>query len=288
VPPSERFTPLRTGLLIGLLIACASVLLTACGSRKSTISLTNPHAPAVKPQPIPGVQSKASVVSPKVAGLRKLVRVPKGSGFAARIAGLDGVAITQAIPAIAGDVNRFWSGEFAKSGIGYPSPQELLVQSSPVQSPCGTTVAPADPPFTCDLGALPGEDTTFYWTVPWMQQHYDSDPGRVTLAFDMAQFWSLHVQDVFGYTAALNAGTLTKAQYAEQNACFTGLYARSLASRQLIEKGDTQPANKWFSALSSSANGITSPDVSPSQLHQAFDIGWQSGDPKSCAFGATA
>jgi predicted metalloprotease len=225
-------------------------------------------------------------VSAKTAGLKKLVAVPKHAAFAPHIAGVDGVPITQAIPAIAGDINGFWSHELANSGVQYPQAEEVLVQTSAVQDPCtNSAIAPGDPAAYCGQGSAgqPGGAVTFYWTVPWMQQNLDTDPGRVNLTFDMAQFWSLYVQDVIGSTNALSSGKMTKAQYAEQNSCLTGLYARSLANRQLIEKGDTQTANNWVSTLSSSANGITAPDVTSAQLQQAFITGFQSGDPSRCA-----
>lgn len=121
-----------------------------------------------------------------------------------------------------------------------------------------------------------------------MQHALDTDAGHVSLAFDMAQFWSLYVQDLEGSTQNLTNGTIAKAQYAVQNACLTGLYVRSLASRQLIEKGDTQTANTWVTALSASANGITAPDVTSSQLQQGFLTGFQSGAPSSCAVAPAA
>lgn len=118
-----------------------------------------------------------------------------------------------------------------------------------------------------------------------MEQKLDTDAGRVNLTFDMAQFWSLYVQDLIGSSSAPAGGQLTKAQYAEQNTCLTGVYVRSLADRQLIERGDTETVNAWVGALSASANGITAPDVSSTQLRHAFARGFQGGDPAGCGPG---
>jgi predicted metalloprotease len=121
-----------------------------------------------------------------------------------------------------------------------------------------------------------------------MQRNFDTDTGRVNLAFDMAQLWSLYLQNLAGYTRNLQSGNMSKAQYAEQNLCVTGVYARSLASRQLLEKGDTQTVNSWVNGLQSNINGITSADVSSAQLQKGFITGFNSGDLGSCASGGSA
>lgn len=298
--PWQQGARVKLGFAAGACVLAAAIAGCGSSSKSSSSSSSKPsnsttvsssHAAGTKPQRIPGATPKAGAVSARTAGLTKLLVVPKGAGFAPHISGLDGIPITQAIPTIAGDINQFWTTELANSGVQFPQAQEVLVQSSPVQNPCtNTPIAPTDPASYCGQGSA-GQSpatVTFYWTVPWMQKNMDTDPGRVNLTFDMAWFWSLYIQDVAGYTQALTSGKMTKAQYAEQNTCLTGIYVRSLAQRQLIEKGDTETANQWVNTLAGTANGITAPDVTSKQLQQAFVTGFQSGDPKSCGFGTTS
>ena len=213
------------------------------------------------------------------SSLHKLHRVAKGSGVSAHLAGLGRMPLTQAIQVVSGDVNHFWSSLFASSGVRWPAMQDVVVDSSPVQTQCSgrSTIAPADPWFLCD-GQSGG---TFYWTVPWIQQNIATDQGGVNLAFGMAEMWSYHILNLAGATAQLSSGQLPKGKWAQQVMCLTGIYARSLNQRQLFEKGDNQAVQSFLGALSSVA-GIGAPDVTQEQLTSAFAAGFNSGAIGTC------
>jgi predicted metalloprotease len=285
----------RRGSVAG---AAAAVILAlaACGSSSSTssstaaassssASSTAASATAVKadPHPIPGVASPAGAVPAAKAGLSKLHRVKRATGASAHLAGLGKLSLTQAVQEVSGDLNSFWSQEFASSGVQWPPMQDVIVDSSAVQTQCSgrATVAPTDPWYLCD-GSGGG---IFYWTIPWMQQNIDTDAGGVNLAFNMAEMWSFHILNLFGFTTQLQQGSEPKADWAEQAVCLTGVYVHSLSQRQLFEQGDQQTADNFVTSLSG-VNGITSPDVTSQQLQQAFVAGFNSGAPGTCGVGS--
>ena len=184
-------------------LAVAALALAGCGSSSSSASSSSSSSSTsaakvgivVRLQTVPGVPSPSGAVPASTAGIKKLVVVHRGS-FASHIKGLDNVPITQQIPIVAGDLNAFWSSEFSKSGLQWPQVQQALVQSQAVQTGCSTpaTLAPTDPPLVC----FGQSGTVVFWTVPWMQQNVDSDTGGVDLAFNMAELFSLVVQNQLG------------------------------------------------------------------------------------------
>lgn len=262
--------------------AAASALtvlgLAACGgsSKSTTPTTTTTHAVAAHLTAVRGVPSAKSSIAPKTAGLAKLVVVHKA--LSPSIKGLDNVPIAQAIPMVSGDLNQFWSQEFASSGVQWPTSQDALVQTSPVQTPCTSshpTIAPTDPMFVC----FEGTTTQFYWTVPWMQQNVDTDPGGVNLSLAMAGMYSDDVQDLFGFYKQLQSGQMTPAQWQQQNVCLIGMYAKSVNDRNLFEQADVNTFKNWLNTIT---GGSSTGAATNAQLQQAFAAGYNSGMPSSC------
>jgi predicted metalloprotease len=292
----SRILPRRSGA------ACAAgaviLALAGCGSSSSSSSTTSTSssatatssasaAAAVKatPKPIPGTASPASATPVAKAKLTKLRKVTKSAGNGAHLAGLGKLSLTQAVQEVSGDLNSFWSQEFASSGVQWPAMQDVIVDSSAVQTQCSgrATVAPTDPWYLCDSPS----GGIFYWTIPWMQQNIDTDAGGVNLAFNMAELWSFHILNLFGFTSQLQSGSEPAADWAQQAVCLTGVYVYSLNQRKLFEQGDEQTVNTFITSLSA-VNGITSPDVTGQQLQQAFVAGFNSGTPSTCDVGSSS
>lgn len=280
----RSFTQLFGLLVVGLGV----VALAGCGSSSSSSTTStgssttsSASAAAAHPRPIPAVAAKSGATKPDSGTLAKLHPVAKGSGAQAHLGGLGKLQLSQAVQVVSGDINKFWSGQFANANVQWPPMQDVIVDQSAVSTQCQrSTVAPTDPWYLCD-GQNGG---TFYWTIPWMQQNIDTDQGGVNLAFNMAELWSFHILNVVGATSQLQSGSLSKAQWAEGAVCLTGIYVRSLSDRKLFEQGDAQTANQFVQSLSSVA-GIGSPDVSSQQLQQAFSTGFNSGQPSGCGIG---
>ncbi len=292
-------SPARPGAAV-LAAAAAALTLAACGSSSSSSSsssststtsaaaapttTTSASAGTAHPKPIPGAAMPSDAVPASKTTLAKLKRVGKGHGNGAHLAGLGKLQLTQAVQEVSGDLNGFWSQEFASSGVQWPQMQDVIVDSSAVQTQCSgrPTISPSDPWYLCD-GSSGG---TFYWTIPWMQQNVATDSGGVNLAFNMAEMWSFHILNLFGFTTQLQQGSEPKADWAEQAVCLTGVYVHSLSQRQLFEQGDEQTADQFLTSLSG-IGGITSPDVSSQELQQAFVAGFNSGAPSTCAVGSS-
>jgi predicted metalloprotease len=248
-----------------------------CGSSSHSTTSTKTaaaRAVAAKPTKVTGVPTPKGAIAPANGGLAKLVRVTKG--VSAHIQGIDNAPITQAIPALSRDLNQFWSQEFASSGVQWPTVQDVLVQTSPVQTQCSSkpTAPPTDAMFLCY-----GQPATFFWTVPWMQQNVDTDPGGVNLAFGMAGMYADAVQDLFGFYQQLQQGHITTSQWQQQNICLVGIWALSLNNRKLFEQADVQIVKNWLNALS---GGNASDAATSQQLQQAFLAGFNSGTPSTC------
>jgi hypothetical protein len=272
---------LRTSGLLATGIAV--IALTGCGSSSSSSSHTSSTSAATPhPRTIPSASAATAGAKPDAGTLAKLRTVAKGGHLTAHLGGLGKLSLTQATQVVSGDINKFWSQEFASSGVQWPPMQDVIVDTSAVSTQCSrSTVAPTDSWYLCDSTS----GGTFYWTIPWMQQNIATDQGGVNLAFSMAELWSFHILNLVGATDQLQSGKLSSGAWAQGAACLTGIYARSLSDRKLFEQGDQQTVQAFVQALSS-IGGIGSPDVSGQQLQQAFVAGFNSGQPSGCGIGS--
>jgi hypothetical protein len=267
-----------TGLVLALLLAgCGSSSSSSSSSSTPTPTSTTKAASASL-QSIRGVSSPANAVKATPKALAKLPLIPKRGGPAAHIKGLSNAPLATQVSTLDGDLNHFWSQAFAAAKLQWPQVQQAIIQSAPVQTGCSDTptIAPTDPPHLCN--------NIFFWTIPWLQQNIDPK-GSVALAFTVSILWSLHAEDVLGWTQSLQKGQITKSQYGNQVMCYTGLWARTLSTRNLFEQGDSQAAAKFFGSLQGVDN-ITAPDVTPQSLSAAFAAGYNSGSWSSCSVSA--
>lgn len=259
----------KSSLRVGAAAALAVFGLAACGgSSNKTTTVKGAH-------PVAGVPSPTGAVPAKQAGLAKLVTAK--TGLSPRITGLDNAPIMKAVITVSLDLNHFWSQEFASSGVQWPKTQQVLLssQAQPLRTPCGRTLAPTDPYDVCFSPTM----TTFFWTLPWMQQNVDTDPGGVNLLLGMASLYSWEVQGLFGYFQQVQSGQITPAQAQEQNLCLAAIYAKSIANRRLFEQADQTTINHWLSTIS---GGGGSGAATHQQLAGAFVAGFNSGSPATC------
>jgi predicted metalloprotease len=224
------------------------------------------------------VPSPAGAKAATPSSLKNLGTVAKAGGPAAHIKGLSGQPVATQVSALDADLNQFWSKVFANSKLQWPQTKEAIVQSAPVQTGCsGTaTIAPTDPPLLCK--------NVFFWTVPWLEQHVNPQ-GGVQLALVASMLWSLYAEDALGNTKGLQQGQVTKTQWGNQSLCFTGIWFRTLSTRNLFEPGDTQVAAKFLGSLTG-VDQVTAPDVTPQSLSKAFIDGYNRGSFASCTLQA--
>jgi hypothetical protein len=282
VRPERRATHTRTGALA--VAACAAIiaaLLSACGSsskKSPTTSTGTTKAATANVRALQGVAPPSGAGKATPASVTKLGSVAKATGPKAHIKGLSGQPVPTQVAALDADLNQFWSKVFANSKLQWPQTQEAIVQNAPVQTGCSSpaTIAPTDPPLICNH--------VFFWGVPWIQQHLKPQ-GGVELTFVASILWSLYAEDALGNTTSLQQGKVTKTQYGNQSLCFTGIYWRTLAARNLYESGDTQLAASFLGELTG-VNQITAPDVTPQGLQKSFFAGYHSGSFASCTLQA--
>jgi hypothetical protein len=253
--------------------AATALAVAGCGGAHNATSASGTGQ--AKPTLVNAVASPANALAPATlgpAGLAKLVRVQPGRGQGVR--GLANLPITQAIPAISTRLNQFWSQEFARSGIRWEMVLEMLVRSSPVKTPCSSTISPTDQMYLC-IGDAAGD--TFYWTVPWMRQNVDTGAGRMNLALGMAALYSDVPLDLFGFKDRVSNGVETNSQWQQQKFCLTGVYAASLTERKLVQRAGLQTIDNYLSTSGGSGAATRQ------QLGRAFRTGFASGTPGTCA-----
>jgi hypothetical protein len=242
-------------------------------------------AAKLQPEVVPGVPSKKDARLLLSTGLKGLGHVPRGARYAPHIVGFSRIPIEQAIPTISADINHFWSALAAKNNVQWPQVQEVLVTTTPTQTQCSShpSVAPTDPIFICAEPPSSGQSTTIYWTVPFIQQRVDTDPGRVNLSFTMAMMWSYQVQNLVGDVQSLQQGKTSNEAFADHNACLTGIYVGSIGSRSMSEKGDSLDYSKLLANLAATF-GIGS-SAAAWNLGGPFLDGIANGDLGSCING---
>jgi predicted metalloprotease len=291
VRPIRRARSLGVASLLGA--GALAVGIAGCGSSNKSSSSSSSSSSAsasasntakAHPSVVPAVASPSGAKA--LTSLKQLPKVPRGTSLAPHIVGFSNVPIATVIPTISADINKFWSGLAAQANLQWPQVSETLVQTSPASTQCSSnpTVQPTDPIFICAAAPNSGASTAIYWTVPFMQQKVDTDPGRVNLAFTMAMIWSFQVQNVTGALQALQSNQMTKGAFAQENVCLTGVYVNSLNDRKMFEQGDSTAVQNFLNNLTQTF-GIGSPDVTPQQLQQAFIQGFNTGDPSQCASG---
>ncbi len=256
---------------------------TSASSSASASSTTSAAAAVAVEGTVRGVASPAGARSLSKAGLAALGHVARGAGVSGNITGFAGLPIQKAIPAIAGDINTFWSRIAANSKVAWPGLREVMIFSGSVKTACSgmPKVSATDRIFICAAPPNGSQPTVMYWPVPFIEQHIDLDPGRVFLSFTMAMVWGYQVQNVVGAVQALQQGAITKGQFAQENVCLTAVYVNSINNRRMFQQGDSPAIQTFFNKLTGTF-GITSPDVTVKQLQAAFLTGFKTGSPGAC------
>lgn len=198
------------------------------------------------------------------------------------------------VRAVLGDMEDTWRSVAPRSGIQYHDP-ELVLFDGYVQSACGTTSS-ATGPFYCPLDQRIYLDLSFFREL----QRFGAS-GDFAAAYVIAHEFGHHIQNL--------SGTLSEVQSAQQRTdqrtanelsvrtelqadCYAGIWAyHAETQRDLLEQGDVQEGIDAAAAVGDDrmqqmAGQRTMPDAfthgSSAQRVQAFQAGFQSGNPPSC------
>jgi predicted metalloprotease len=244
----------------------------------STSAGASASAGSAKTTDVKGIASTGTEAPAKAT----LAALPKASqGLTPHIQGVSGQPLAQQITTIDNNIDSFWGQLFNKAGLQWPSMQQAIIANSPMQtSDCGNSgsIAPTDPWRLCDSS----NGGTFYFPLTWISQNVATDQGGVNLLLGMAELWSNHVENLLGITSAAENGKISPAAYAEINVCLAGVYTYSINEQKLFEAGDQQTFQNWYSTMSPEFTDVSPQNVSTQQLQQAFNAGFQSGNPGTC------
>jgi predicted metalloprotease len=273
--------PAQRNHLMAVLVAAVTLgLLAGCGDdnngddpvASTGTSATTTQAAAAQPKAI-----GAAVPGSKgtTADLAKLPAAPEPSEVKTKIKGVSDKSTAQALDILDQDLFNFWGAMFTQAKLEWPAMKTLTVTKKPAATDCKTQVGPDDPPALCG--------DTFYWGITWFEQNI-APLGDAAVGIEVSIFWSLHVQDLLGFTKALSDGKMSKADYGNQTLCLSGLWAHSVNERKFFEKGDAEEVIAQIQNISS-IDSIKAPDITPESLGNAFAAGLDSGSPRTCIGG---
>lgn len=195
------------------------------------------------------------------------------------------------VRAILGDMEDTWRSVTPQAGIRYQDPQLYLYEGM-VQSACGMNSA-ATGPFYCP------NDQTIYLDLSFFRelQRFGAS-GDFAVAYVIAHEFGHHIQNIEGTLGAVsNAQRRTDQRTANdlsvrtelQADCFGGVWgyhARDMLEAGDVEEGIAAAAAVGDDRMQQMAGQRVTPDAfthgSSRQRTQAFQAGFQSGNPATC------
>jgi predicted metalloprotease len=198
------------------------------------------------------------------------------------------------LTAVTKDVDRYWTGVFADSGLPEPRVSYLWI-------PEGRAAASACGGGTADLGDsaaayCPGDDTIFIsekfatdifsgaldGTLPGSSQGYGGTKGDFAVAYIVAHEYGHQVQNELGLDRRYGGQVPTSA-FELQADCFAGNWAKNADDERRLEDGDLQEALDSALAVGDLDPSRPGHHGTPEQRRAAFTTGFESGDPTTCS-----
>ena len=282
-----------TSLIRPLLFAGAALLLALAGASQLLPSATagdEVGSPAEKRagQAAKRAQKQASA----------LAAAPSGSAAENLILGSDDSSqpqtMEQFLTAVTKDVDAYWMKVFEDSDLPEPRVGYQWI-------PAGQTAASACGDGNGMLGDdaaayCPGDDTIYISqqfatdiysgaldrALPGSSQGYGRTVGDFSVAYIVAHEYGHQVQDELGLFE--NYGRQLPAMAFELQAdCYAGTWAKSAHDEQRLEDGDVQEALDAALAVGDFEAGNPGHHGTPEQRAQAWNSGFEAGDPSSCS-----
>ena len=223
---------------------------------------------------------------------------PSGSGAGNLILGSqDGSQpqdIEQFLTAVTEDVDTYWTKVFEDSGLPEP-------RVSYVGIPAGQTAPSACGDETGTMGDraaayCPGDDTIYIsqkfatdiysgsldHVLPGSSQGYGGTIGDFSVAYIVAHEYGHEVQDELGLFEQYGQQVPTMA-FELQADCYAGTWAKSAYDENRLEDGDVQEALDAALAVGDFDSSNPSHHGTPEQREEAWNSGFESGDPSSCS-----
>ena len=229
---------------------------------------------------------------------KTLKALPPGSGARNLILGSkDGTQpenMEQFLTAVTKDVDSYWTTVFEDSGLPEPRVSYLWI-------PAGQTAASACGDENGTLGDsaaayCAGDDTIYIsqkfatdiytgaldQALPGSSQGYGQTMGDFSVAYVVAHEYGHQIQDELGLFQNYGEQLPTMA-FELQADCYAGTWANSAYRENRLEAGDEQEALDAALAVGDFDTGNPAHHGTPEQREQAWNSGFQTGDPSACS-----
>jgi uncharacterized protein len=264
---------IRPGLFAG-----AAVLLVALGGAWLFLGSANADDDAAP-------RSPGALKAPSDAGAHGLILGSKDSAQPENM--------EQFLTAVTKDVDAYWTKAFADSGLPEPRVSYAWI-------PAGQAAASVCGDETGTLGDsaaayCPGDDTIYIsqkfatdiysgaldQALPGSSQGYGRTVGDFAVAYIVAHEYGHEVQDELGLFDRYGAQLPTMA-FELQADCYAGTWANSAYHENRLEDGDAQEALDAALAVGDFDASNPTHHGTPEQREEAWNTGFQSGDPSTC------
>ena len=198
------------------------------------------------------------------------------------------------LTAVTTDVDAYWTKAFADSGLPEPRVTYSWI-------PAGMTAASAcggegGSTMGDSAAAYCSADDTIYISqkfatdiydgaldqaLPGSSQGYGRTVGDFAVAYIVAHEYGHQVQDELGLFERYGSQLPTMA-FELQADCFAGTWAHSAYQENRLEQGDVQEALDAALAVGDFDAGNPGHHGTPEQREEAWNGGFESGDPSSC------
>jgi predicted metalloprotease len=205
----------------------------------------------------------------------------------------------QFLTAVTKDVDSYWMKVFENSGLPEPRVGYMWI-------PAGQTAASACGDESGTLGDsaaayCAGDDTIYIsqkfatdiyngaldHALPGSSQGYGRTIGDFSVAYIVAHEYGHEVQDELGLFQSYGQQLPTMA-FELQADCYAGTWANSASQENRLEDGDVQEALDAALAVGDFDTSSPAHHGTPDQREQAWNSGFESGDPSACSDYLTA
>ena len=231
-------------------------------------------------------------------GSAKAATTPAAGGGAHNlITGSQGSAqpetMEQFLTAVTQDVDTYWTQQFKDSGLPEPRVTYAWI-------PAGQTAASAcgdeDGTLGDSAAAYCSGDDTIYISekfatdiydgaldqaLPGSSQGYGKTMGDFAVAYIVAHEYGHQIQDELGLFEKYGNSVPTMA-FELQADCYAGTWAKSASDENKLEDGDVQEALDAALAVGDFDESNPGHHGTPEQREDAWNSGFESGDPASC------